>query len=165
MIIRLIHIINICTLLFSTIGVATYSHYCQDKLKSIAFFINTIKPCCLKAQQQCASNSATIKTCCAKKKKIRACCSDKSPSHKVAFTKKNCCLDKKAYYQSDAEITVHKVNLKPLFRLHSRNGSNNLNFIGYYILNHTIQGISYSLLSFFPPPQIPLYIWYQSFLC
>ena len=45
---QFIHILNIWTILLSTVGIASYSHYCQDELKTISFFVDTTKPCCKK---------------------------------------------------------------------------------------------------------------------
>jgi hypothetical protein len=172
---QLIHILNIWTILLSTVGIATYSHYCQDELKAVSFFVNTIKPCCKKIKPCCKKTKAKCgsttlkktKSCCSNSKKTSPSyksCFDKNQSEKTVFKKKNCCLDKKAYNQSDLETTLEPLDFDIPFEYHPIAESYTYNFTReYYTFNP--QEIKYASLSFFPPPDVPLYILHQSFLC
>ncbi|MBL4648760.1 MAG: hypothetical protein JKY03_03445 [Aureispira sp.] len=172
---QLIHILNIWTILLSTVGIATYSHYCQDELKTVSFFVNTTKPCCKKNKPCCKKTktkcSSTVlkktKSCCSDSKKTSPSyisCFNKEQSEKTAFKKKNCCLDKKGYNQADVETTLEPLDFDILFKYHPITPSYNYNFTReYYTFNP--QEIKYASLSFFPPPDVPLYILHQSFLC
>ena len=172
---QFIHILNIWTILLSTVGIATYSHYCQDELKRVSFFVNTtkscckkIKACCKKANAQCASNVLKKnKSCCSSSKKTSndyKSCFNKDQSKKTSFKKKNCCSDKKSYSQSDTETTLEQLDLDALFQYYLVTGSYILNFRAIYYSFNPLN-IRYAALSFFPPPDIPLYILHQSFLC
>jgi hypothetical protein len=171
---QFIHILNIWTILLSTVGIATYSHYCQDELKAVAFFVNTTKPCCKKIKAcckktaaKCTSNSLKKnKSCCSSKKASSnyKSCFNKKQSNKTSFKKKNCCSDKKSYSQSDTETTLEQLDLDILFQYHFVAGSYSIDFRDVYYTFKPLN-IRYAFLSFFPPPDIPLYILYQSFLC
>lgn len=172
---QLIHILNIWTILLSTVGVATYSHYCQDELKTVSFFVNTTKPCCKKTKPCCKKNKAKYssktpiktKSCCSNSPKTNSgynSCFNKKQSKKASFKKKNCCLDKKTYNQSDTEMTLEEHHLDSSFKYHLVAERYNFNFArAFYTFNP--ETIKYSSLAFFPPPDVPLYILHQSFLC
>lgn len=165
---QFIHILNIWTILLSTAGVATYSHYCQDKLKTVSFFINTTKPCCKKTKKKCSSK-VRIKTkpCCSDSKKTSIgykSCFSKRQSEKTSLKKKNCCLDKKSYNQSDSESALKQLNLDISLKYHPIVTRYSLNFTRKHSTFY-LQNIKYASLSFFPPPDVSLYILHQSFLC
>lgn len=165
MFLKLIHIINIWTILLSTVGITTYAHYCQDTLKSVSFFANIIKPCCPKKKvlhKQCCSNKNIPTTSFS----YRSCYSKTNKDSKIpSFKKRDCCLDKKNYVQSNLEasfdqieltFTIIFVLLSPIYLF---NGVNDSSIVW------DIRKNAYMCLGFFPPPNIPLYIAHQSFLC
>lgn len=67
MVLKLIHIINICAVLLSTVGVTSYRHYCQENLKSISFFANLTEPCYQPKSSQ-KKNKKQQKDCCSQSK-------------------------------------------------------------------------------------------------
>ncbi|MBL4649723.1 MAG: hypothetical protein JKY03_08330 [Aureispira sp.] len=73
MLLQLMHIINLFTLLFSTTGVLVHQHYCQDKLKTLSFYTQSMEDCCKKHKEHlakpCDSSSPQInkKPCCENK--------------------------------------------------------------------------------------------------
>lgn len=166
------HIINIWAVLLSTIGIASYSHYCQDELKFVSFFAKLIKPCCSKKKESCHKKTLK-KSCCSKTTKKRSTASIQYKScfspinnNKPCFKKRNCCLDKKQYAQSDLDATFGKVVLKKIpfgknipidLKIHTT--TNHWTTFNPFIENQ------YYFLCFFPPPKVSIYIAHQSFLC
>jgi hypothetical protein len=172
---QLIHILNIWTILLSTVGVATYSHYCQDELKTVSFFVDTTKPCCKKIQPCCkktkskcaAKGLAKTKSCCSDSKKTNISyksCFNKEQPEKTTFKKKDCCLDKKSYNQSDSETTLEQLDIDISFDYYLSPTYSIFDFSREYYA-FTPQDVRYAALSFFPPPDVPLYILHQAFLC
>ncbi|WMX12006.1 MULTISPECIES: HYC_CC_PP family protein [unclassified Aureispira] len=168
MFLKLIHILNIWTVLFSTIGIATYSHYCQDELKAIAFFVNTIQPCCKKqkAKEQNAFPKVLAKTCCSNSKNLYLSCFDQALlQQQNSFKKKPCCLDEQSLAKSDLNAVSSELDLETTAQY--------LHQLPFYApifpKQHTILGFSsfaqHPIAYFFPPPDVPLYILHQSFLC
>lgn len=172
MILKFIHILNICTILLSTVGIPSYKHYCQDQLKFISFFANLIEPCCKVKPHQ---NKPTQNSCCTKKDGCKItetatknCFSIQHEKNKTSFQKKACCQDKSSYAQSDI--------LSPIV------ADDNLIFAAPAILPTPISilvythrsyskqeiysPVIYPKLGFCPPPNnTPLYILHESFLC
>jgi hypothetical protein len=165
---QFIHILNIWTILLSTVGIASYSHYCQDELKTISFFVDTTKPCCKKTKTKCAAKVlARTRSCCSNANKTNLSyksCFSKQEGEKTSLKKKDCCLDKKSYNQSDTETTLEPLNIDISFEYYLIPKSSIVNFVSTYYA-FTPQNVRYAALSFFPPPDVPLYILYESFLC
>ena len=168
MLFNFIHIINIWAILLSTIGVTSYQHYCQEELKSVAFFANIINPCCKEKHQKAAScvQHKAVKSCCSNKNRI-SCHLSEDKAQKPSFKKKKCCIDKQQYAQSDAPSSLEQLDWN----------SNDLSvaiaptWVSYHqqypFLFSTGNNLSncYNFLCFFPPPKAPLYIAHQAFLC
>lgn len=173
---RCLHLINILTILLSTVGVASYRHYCQDQLKSVSFFADLIVPCCKKKTK----TTKKLKACCSSKKACSNTSTKQYANHiefalasqlkkeqtKSTIQKRNCCSDKSHFAQGDIESVVDQwqtignsfVALLP-FQL-----SNHQSFFYTYFGENSIK-VLYNWLCFYPPPNAPLYIWHQAFLC
>ena len=179
MISLLIHIINICSVLLSSVGVSSYRHYCQDELKSSSVFVDLTLQCCKeKAEKICIKKA--VRSCCQRKRKCSfkkrknlstelcqkntKCSIKKFPDKKTILKKKNCCTDKSGFsksdivnsFNSDVEsslLFIPDLPFKPVYSFISE---------GYIPLAETS---NFCLKEFYPPPDIPLYILYQVFLC
>lgn len=167
MLFNFIHIVNIWAILLSTIGVTSYQHYCQEELKTVAFFANIINPCCKKKHEtSTCKKTKTVKSCCSNKNRI-SCHVNKNTPQKPSFKKKKCCVDKQQYAESDAPSSLEQLDwdpsdlsvvIAPLWvKYHQQ----------YPFLFSTGNNLSnsYNFLCFFPPPKAPLYIAHQAFLC
>lgn len=179
MISLLIHIINICSVLLSSVGVFSYRHYCQGELKSSSVFVDLTLQCCKKkAEKKCIKKA--VRSCCQRKRKCsfkkrknlftelchnkNKCSNKKFPDNKTVLKKKNCCSDKSDFSKSvnlisfnfDVESSlffIPDLPLKPVCSFFCE---------GYLPL---AEAGNYYLKEFYPPPDIPLYLLYQFFLC
>ncbi|BDS09435.1 HYC_CC_PP family protein [Aureispira anguillae] len=168
MFLKCLHIINIWTILLSTVGVASYRHYCQEELKAVSFFADLIVPCC-KPQKV---KKRTIKSCCAARKSCRL----KNSHHLTtnlekgtstpSFQKRNCCLDKSDFAQADVETNLKTGSgeIATLLAIIPFDYIQRIPVTTDYELKNK-QEPAYAWLCFYPPPNTPLYIQHQSFLC
>jgi hypothetical protein len=169
------------SILLSTIGIATYQHYCKDELKSVSFFIDLIVPCCPPKFQKQNKQKKQVSCCSSKKvcklgaKKIKSCCANKlsetkkitpsSSKYKTVFKKKKCCEDKSILSQDDIENHIDntdtEISTPPSFlpKLVT-----NLGFV-QHSSNAWTSKTAYQFIYFHSPPDIPLYIMHQAFLC
>jgi len=147
----------------------------------VSFFANFIEPCCKdkkkkkqaklkKEEHSCCSKG---RTCRAKKKPIvklplakRCCSKNKSKEKKTAFKKRNCCSDKLNYSQSDVVPSLGELGIPFMTTtaLLPPRGPE-IVYASVACQDDNSMSISYSFLCFYPPPDIPLYIRHQSFLC
>jgi hypothetical protein len=70
------HLINLFTLLFSTTGVLVHQHYCQDELKTLSFYTQSIEDCCKKHKK----HPSLTKPCDSTRPQItkKPCCENKT---------------------------------------------------------------------------------------
>ena len=180
MFLRFINIINICTILLSTVGITSYRHYCQDKLKAVSFFADLIEPCC-KSSKKTKQKIPKKSSCCSQKKTcsvtnqglalavqpVQKCCSKtKQKKEKTVFKKRSCCLDKSSYAQSDIlsffDVESDIVGFTPITIFPV------LQFVeapAFTLLVAGNQKLYYPFIDYPPPSKIPLYIAHQAFLC
>lgn len=163
MILNFIHILNICTVLLSTIGITSYRHYCQDQVKSFSFFAKLTTPCC--KTSACKKKIAKESFCCSKNKKD----AKSLGKNKTSYQKKACCLDKFSYSQSDIQssITVKDNIYKHNFVAILPAITPTLVYLPAISTSKPVHTpVIYPKLGFCPPPpNTPLYILHESFLC
>ncbi len=161
MLLQLIHILNIWCLLASSSGILMHQHFCQDQLKSVSFVADFNQTCCAKKAKK-------IKSCCSKKKTKATCCSSKkkSCSQTLSFHKKKCCVDKKAYAQVDAESSLSDTVEGELSFLSTVPVATDLMvYLGKEPSPNNTPFVIEVDFGFEPPPKMPRYIAFQSFLC
>lgn len=166
MLLQLVHIVNIWAVLLSTIGIASYQHYCQDKLKSVALFANVLKPCCKKNGSNHRCGAVPLATACCSKKGIS--CHKKtltSSSQKQSLKKGTCCKDKQTYQQADIETTLKKIELSVVAIVLNPVISYKTYFIRAIEWTQVLVKMTYPFKCYFPPPKAPIHILHESFLC
>jgi len=170
MLLPFIHIINILSLFLSSTGILMHQHYCQDQLKSVSFYAKLTHQCCQKKHSKTTASSSccqkATKKCCSRKA-VKSCCSSKKHSQSPSFSKKDCCEDKTAFDKTSIQWQPISIDLptavftKITTPLVIRNTWGDLsNNLSTWPLR-----IPYNALGFFPPPDNPLHIVFQSFLC
>jgi hypothetical protein len=169
LILKLLHIINILTILLSTVGIASYSHYCKDELKTVSFFTNLIEPCCKedRSKKSC-ENKFSAERCrsqenfCTNK---NSTASTQKDYRKTSFKKRSCCLNQSDYSNVGLYTNLAIPELDVLLFSATLPTSLLKTPASIQIYTGYFNQIDYKFLCFYPPPNCPLYLAHQSFLC